>query len=437
MLTSVPTIGPISPPANPIAIYRPLPWQVDPWRDTSPVLLLTGSAGGGKSRLAAEKVHGFCLRYSGATGLVLRKSRTSMNNSTLLFMDRKIIGKDPRVRHLKGYHRFEYTNDSVLAYGGMFDEEQREQVRGIGQDGGVDIVWLEEAHQFEESDFNEITARNRAKAGGFRQIILSTNPDTPLHWIYRRLIQGKEARVFYSRAQQNTYNPEDYLLKLDSMTGVEGERLREGNWVQAAGLIYDTWRDQPGEADSNVTEEAVYVPGAGPVVWFLDDGYSAGSAPSTRGRDPATGTFVGDAHPRVILLAQIKPDGRVDIFDELYGCLRLSDEQIQEAKALGYPDPDFVAHGPGAAEIRGRLYAAQLYPRMCKATVDESIKEAREAMAPDKNSFRKVRCNPRCKNLRAEMLACAYDGDTGKPAKQHDHGPDALRYGAWVLRFER
>ena len=40
-----------------LAPYRPLPWQVEPWRDKSPVLLLAGPAGTGKSRLAAEKMH--------------------------------------------------------------------------------------------------------------------------------------------------------------------------------------------------------------------------------------------------------------------------------------------------------------------------------------------------------------------------------------------
>ncbi len=57
----------------PIAIFAPLPWQVEPWRDKSRVLLLTGSAGGGKSRLAAEKIHGACLKYPGAVWLMMRK----------------------------------------------------------------------------------------------------------------------------------------------------------------------------------------------------------------------------------------------------------------------------------------------------------------------------------------------------------------------------
>lgn len=34
---------------TPIAEFIPLPWQIAPWRDTSKVMLLTGSAGGGKA----------------------------------------------------------------------------------------------------------------------------------------------------------------------------------------------------------------------------------------------------------------------------------------------------------------------------------------------------------------------------------------------------
>src|SRR5688572_22341749 len=142
-----------------IGRYEPLPWQVAPWRDTSPVVLLTGSAGGGKSRVAAEKLHGFCLKYPGAMALAARKTRESMVNSTVLVLEKKIIGADPRVRHNQTKSRFEYDNGSILAYGGMKDDAQRQQIRSIGQDGGLDICWLEEANAFQEADFNEITAR--------------------------------------------------------------------------------------------------------------------------------------------------------------------------------------------------------------------------------------------------------------------------------------
>ena len=67
-----------------LAPFVPLPWQVKPWRDKALELLLTGSAGGGKSRLAGEKIHGFCKKYPGAMGLMVRKTRNSMTNSTVL-----------------------------------------------------------------------------------------------------------------------------------------------------------------------------------------------------------------------------------------------------------------------------------------------------------------------------------------------------------------
>ena len=117
---------------NLIAVYRPLPWQIAPWRDRVAVLLLTGSAGAGKSRLAGEKLHAYLKKYPGATGVMLRKNRTAMTNSTVLFMERTVIGADPDVQHLSSKHRFEYRNGSILAYGGMADDEQREQIRSIG-----------------------------------------------------------------------------------------------------------------------------------------------------------------------------------------------------------------------------------------------------------------------------------------------------------------
>src|SRR3989304_9941844 len=98
MAAILPT-GLVVPKPKIIVPFKPHPWQIAPWRDRwSPVILLTGSAGGGKSKLAAEKVHGFCLHYPGATGLILRKTRESMVNSTTLFVDRRIIGDDPRGR---------------------------------------------------------------------------------------------------------------------------------------------------------------------------------------------------------------------------------------------------------------------------------------------------------------------------------------------------
>lgn len=412
-----------------IAPFAPLAWQVAPWRDQSPVLLLTGSAGGGKSRLAAEKLHGYLLRYAGATGLLLRKARVSITNSTAELLKRAVIGHDPRVLHVPSKSRFEYANGSVLMYAGLDSEEQRARLRSIGAEGGVDIAWLEEATEFEEDDFNAVLARLRGRAASWRQVILSCNPDAPTHWIYRRIIAGGEGHVYYSRADDNLHNPDDYVARLASLTGVEGLRLAGGQWVQASGLIFDTWSD-PGTVDS----AAEYVPGGGPVFWALDDGYSAGSAKTTAGRDPKTGYYVADSHPRVILWCQQRPDGALVVFDESYACLVLSDTHIADALASGPEAPDLAVHGPGAAEIRGRLFAAGVSPMQSTANVEESTKELRRRLAPDANGWRAILVHPRCVQLRAEMASYRADPATGRPVKQFDHGPDALRGLVHVLR---
>lgn len=201
-------------------------------------------------------------------------------------------------------------------------------------------------------------------------------------------------------------------------------------FTNAAGVIYDVWSDSDG-----VTEDADYVPGAGPVYWAVDDGYSAGSKKATAGIDPASNAYVADAHPRVFLLCQQRPDGRLCVFAESYACLTLSDAHLAEALEAPYPAPEFVAHGPGAAEIRGRIHAAGLYARQCTANVEESIKETRRAIAPDVNGWRRVLIHPRCVHLRQELLSYRY-GPDGKPVKALDHGPDALRGLIWVLRYE-
>lgn len=221
-----------------VASFTPLPWQIAPWKDTSKVLLLTGTAGGGKSRIAGEKVHAFLMRYPSATGLVLRKTREAMKNSVIAFMRTLVIGNDPRIRYKPSEYRFEYPNGSVLIWGGMKDTAQREQIRSVGQAGGIDIVWMEEATAFVEEDFNEILARLRGNAAGWRQIILTTNPDSPYHWIHKRLIVGGEASIHNSSYAENTYNPDDYDDTLNRLSGVQKMRLKEGKWVQAEGMVY-------------------------------------------------------------------------------------------------------------------------------------------------------------------------------------------------------
>lgn len=417
------------PPKPTLAPFKPLPWQIGPWRDRSPILLLTGAAGGGKSKIAAEKVHAYCLKYPGATALIARKAKTTLSSGTMLFLRRKVIGADPHVRWIDSpKFRFEYRNGSILQFIGLLDEDARDNLKSIGQDGAVDIAWFEEGSQFDEEDLNAMIARMRGKAAHWRQIILTTNPDAPLHWIKRRLIDGGEAAVYFSSAKDNFHNPADYQRWLSTLGGVDYERLVLGQWVQASGLVYPDWSDGP--PDGNVTEAADYVPGAGPVFWAVDDGY-AGTL------DPHTRTWTANSHPRVFLLIQQRADGTFCQFSESYKVQSLSDQHIADMLALPYPRPELAVVDKSAAELKGRLWAAGIQTMNGPASVEESVKVFRALIAPDTNGVRRWLVHPRCRFFRQEMASYRRDEATGNIVKAFDHGPDCARYLAFVKRFEQ
>lgn len=418
---------------NYIAPYKPLPWQVEPWRDKSPVMLLAGTAGTGKSRLAAEKLHGYLLHYPGATGLALRKTRQSMTNSTVLFLDRSVIGKDPRVRHIKSENRFEYQNGSILAYGGMADEEQREQVRSIGVEGGVDIAWMEEAIRFQEDDFQELTGRMRGHVATWQQVMLSTNPGPPGHWINQRLILGGGASVYdKARPEDNPYNPPAYIESLKRLTGILRMRLWEGLWCQAEGLVYSDF-----DVDNLTDDEPDF---SLPFELGIDDGY---------------------VDPRAILFIQRKGT-EILVFDKIYEsrklaeqhckqiltmCLQWSpvdepegwkgkglEEAAQFLREKAVPMPDIAMVSPEAKELQGRLRLADIPARKANNDILQGIQTVRELIC-DGNGVRTLKINRRCKNLIRDITeGYVYpDGarkNSEKPADGNDHGPEALRYWA-------
>lgn len=405
-----------------IAPYKPLPWQIAPWKDKSFILLLTGSAGGGKSRLAAEKMHARRLKYPNSMGLIIRKTRESMTNSTVLFLQRQIIGDDPRVKHVASMKRFEYSNGSILAYGGMKDEQQREQVRSIGADGGLDDVWFEEAHQFTLADYEEILARMRGKATPWRQIILTTNPDSPQHWIYKRLIQGREASVYYSRSTDNDYNPADYNeTVLGKLSGVRKQRLKDGLWVQAEGAVYDEFRQ----------DVHVIKPFDIPKDWLrfraIDFGYT---------------------NPFVCQWWAVDPDGRLYLYREIYRVQRTVKIHAEEIKKLSDGEKIAYTVADHDAEDRATLAENGIPNIAAKKEISVGIQTVQEYLTVAGDGKPRLFIFEGCtvgfdpvleakkKPLSTEEEFSLYvweKGKDGKPNKEvpvddNNHGMDSARY---------
>lgn len=409
----------------------------------SPEIILSGAAGTGKSFACLWKLHYIASRYAGARCLIVRKTRESLTESALVTFESQVLPPEMNSGVDRASRRvYAYENGSEIIVAGLTQSRIDQRAKVMSTE--YDLIYAQEAIELSQDDWEKLTTRLRNGVVPYQQIIGDTNPDSPLHWIWARGQSGrtlllnsehKDNPRLFDGTNWTAYGAE-YLARLDRLTGVMRSRFRDGQWVQASGLIYgDVWSDGPD--NGNVTEAAEYMPNNGYIAWAVDDGYSAGSMPETRGLDPITGHYVADAHPRVILFCQVRDNGQIAIFDESYACLKLSNVHIAEALQAGYPEPDLAVHGPGAAEIRGRFFEAGITPRQSTAKVDESIKEMRAALAQDENGFRRVIVHPRCRHFRAEMSAYVYEQGTETPVKQYDHGPDAARGLLHVLRFER
>jgi PBSX family phage terminase large subunit len=403
------------------SVFAPLPWQVKPWQDKAATLLLTGSAGGGKSRLAAEKVHGYCMKYPGSTWLILRKAREWASRSIVTFYDRTVVARDPRVTFRKAEGAFYYTNGSVVYSGGMMDDRQREAVRSIGGDGGLDGAWMEEANAFTRRDYEEIIGRVRHTAAPWQQIILTTNPDAPTHWIYKDLIQAGGASVYYSGAEDNPNNSPAYLMNLQKMTGVMRDRLLLGKWVQAEGAIYDEFN---------------------PAIHMIDADKCPPFVRRFRVHD------FGYTNPFVCQWWGMDSDGRLYRYRELYQTRRLVEEltpEIIRYTGSEHIEGDVADHD---AEDRATMQKHGIYTFPAEKDVSTGIQavKARLKVQPDgKPRLYLVRgasvvidpyleAEKKPTSTEDEIPGYSWqsypDGKPNKeqPIKVNDHGCDAMRY---------
>ena len=421
MTNQTPTEIPTEIPNLASSVFNPLPWQLPPFYDISDVVLLTGSVGGGKSTICAEKCHAFATKYPGSTVLILRKNREAMTNSTILFFERNVVGKSPHVVHKSSAHRFEYSNGSIVAYGGMADSKQREQIRSIGQSGGLDFVWMEEATAFTEEDYNEILGRMRGRAAPWRQIILSTNPGAPSHWIHQRLMLKGQASVHYSKASDNHHNPDDYAKTLEGITGVQRDRLVLGQWKQAEGAVYSDF-----DRALHMVEP-FFIPPQWRRIRVVDFGYT---------------------NPFVCQWWAIDGDNRMYLYREIYRTKRIVADHAQQIKQLSQGerieiticDHDaedratleregidniaaFKDISPGIEAIRSRLRRANDgKPRLfivsgALVEVDAELEKSKKPWSTDQEF--EVYAYPK-----------SIEGKPTKdlPAKDYDHGMDAMRY---------
>lgn len=239
--------------------------------------VILGSAGSGKSVNIAQD---YILKmsnpaYSGCSLMVVRKSEGSNYNSTFSELC-SAISKGTFTRGGVEYPlwdiwestknplslRCTLTGNQII-FRGCNDARAIERIKSVTvQQGKICWIWVEEATEITQSDFEILDDRLRGFLSNpnlYYQITLSFNPINAQHWIKRTLWDMDDANIFKSKSTylQNAFIDEAYKARMERRRLVDPEGYQVyglGNWGNVGDGILsnytftncsqdDTWYD--------------------------------------------------------------------------------------------------------------------------------------------------------------------------------------------------
>ena len=283
-------------------------------------IIMKGSAGSGKSVDTAMNYIIRLMSDKGRNLLCVRKSDITNRDSTFA----ELTGAIYRMFGDKAdaYWRIKYSpmmieckaNGNQIIFRGVNDEKQREKLKSITfQKGKLTDVWIEEATEITQSDFEIIDDRLRGELppGQFYQIRCTFNPVNKNHWIKKVFFDIPDANVMthHSTYLGNRFIDDAYKSRMERRKLVDPEGYQIyglGEWGEIGGLILQNW--EVSEVSQNLND------------------YD----------DVAIGQDFGFNHANAILLLGWKDDN-IYILDEIYLHEKSTSEIVQEAIRHGIP----------------------------------------------------------------------------------------------------
>lgn len=182
-------------------ITRPYPKQIQFFRATNKYIAYGGARGGGKSWAARVKAVLLAINYPGIQILLLRRTLPELRENHTV----------PLLKLLKGIARYReqskefiFPNESRIVLG--YCDSERDVLQYQGQ--AYDVIFMEEATQFTEFQFQTLTESNRSsglcKETFYPRMYFTCNPGGVGHTWVKRLFVDKQYR--------NQERPEDYAF---------------------------------------------------------------------------------------------------------------------------------------------------------------------------------------------------------------------------------
>lgn len=206
-------------------------------------IIFYGGAGSGKSYFIAQRYVKKLLESKSCNLLVIRNTARSNRDSTFALLSQIINEWNCYSLFTinKGDLRIKCINGNEIIFAGLDDVEKLKSItfsRGVLTD-----IWIEEASEIEEKDFNQLDIRLRGK-GVEKQIVLSFNPIDVNHWLKRRFIDDyhDNVEVHHSTYKDNEHLDADYKLLLESYKQTDPyyyEVYCLGQWGVLGNTVFD------------------------------------------------------------------------------------------------------------------------------------------------------------------------------------------------------
>ena len=207
--------------------------------------ILYGGAGSGKSHYVGQETLLNMLSSGEYSYLIVRKTGKSIRNSVFRLLAEMISEYD-----LAGYFSINKTEMTItcvtgssLITSGLDDVEKLKSVANINR------IWIEEASEITEQDFNQLDLRMRGQSKVGYQMTLTFNPISELHWLKKSFFDvGRNgAFVLKTTFKDNNFLDDRYIQTLKDLEKQDYQYYRIyalGEWGSIGNVIFSNWRKE-------------------------------------------------------------------------------------------------------------------------------------------------------------------------------------------------
>ena len=218
-------------------------------------IVMKGSAGSGKSVDTAQNYILRLMQDKGRNLVCVRKADITNRDSTYAELTGAIyrmFGDKAEVYWTIKQSPLQITckaNGNQIIFRGVNDKKQREKLKSITfQKGKLTDVWIEEATELTQADFEIIDDRLRGvlPEGQFYQIRMTFNPVNRNHWIKKVFFDVSDENVLthHSTYLMNRFCDDAYKARMERRKQVDPDGYRIyglGEWGELGGLILSNY----------------------------------------------------------------------------------------------------------------------------------------------------------------------------------------------------